>query len=143
MPDAAPALSDPIDTRLTESNLCSIVVDNILDNADQKVGETPAGPASGQTVRLLLDHDPPLDRTEAPEVLHAWWADRTGPAFTTRHRAGIDPPRTSQFSALAPITESGSRFVGRLHRGRAPHDRRRVKAVHRGRLLDPANRELL
>ena len=74
----------------------------VSDNGDQTGGETPAGPASSQAVRLPLDHDPPLDRTEAPEVLRA------------RHRAGIDPSLSGQFPARPPITESDSRFLGRV-----------------------------
>ena len=38
--------------------------------------DIPPGPAVGQAVRLLLDHDPPLDRAAATEAIHRWWADR-------------------------------------------------------------------
>lgn len=40
------------------------------------------GPAVGEAVRLLLDHDPSLDRPSAERVLQAWWRERTPGSLT-------------------------------------------------------------
>ncbi|MEM9746896.1 MAG: HDIG domain-containing metalloprotein [Actinomycetota bacterium] len=38
--------------------------------------DIPPGPAVGEAVRLLLDHDPPLDASSAERVLRDWWRRR-------------------------------------------------------------------
>lgn len=37
----------------------------------------PPGPAVGEAVRFLLDHEPPAERSGSDEALRSWWGHRT------------------------------------------------------------------